>query len=75
MRAVAETSRRLQIGAMADSCCAAKSTEIERLARRAEQRRVLVAVLAINAVMFVLEFGAGVIAGSAALNSSSSPQI
>ena len=28
---------------------------------------MLVAVLAINAVMFVLEFGAGVIAGSAAL--------
>lgn len=53
--------------AMADSCCSAKSTELERLARQAEQRRVLVAVLAINAVMFVLEFGAGVVAGSAAL--------
>jgi cation diffusion facilitator family transporter len=52
---------------MADSCCSAKSTELERLARQAEQRRVLVAVLAINAVMFVAEFGAGVVAGSAAL--------
>jgi cation diffusion facilitator family transporter len=52
---------------MADSCCSAKSTELERLARQADQRRVLVAVLAINAVMFVLEFGAGVVAGSAAL--------
>lgn len=53
--------------AMADSCCSAKLTEIEQLARQAEQRRVLVAVLAINAVMFVLEFGAGVVAGSTAL--------
>jgi len=52
---------------MADSCCSAKSTEIERLARQADQRRVLVTVLVINAVMFVAEFGAGVIAGSAAL--------
>jgi len=52
---------------MADHCCSAKSTEIERLARQADQRRVLVIVLAINAVMFVAEFAAGVIAGSAAL--------
>jgi len=52
---------------MAESCCSAKATEIERLARRAEQRRVLIVVLAINAVMFVAEFGAGVIAGSTAL--------
>jgi cation diffusion facilitator family transporter len=52
---------------MADSCCSAKSVELESLARRAEQRRVLVAVLAINAVMFVAEFGAGIVAGSAAL--------
>ena len=52
---------------MADSCCSAKSTEIERLARQADQRRVLVAVLAINAAMFVAEFGAGIVAGSAAL--------
>jgi cation diffusion facilitator family transporter len=52
---------------MADSCCSAKSTEIERLARQADQRRVLVTVLVINAVMFAAEFGAGVIAGSAAL--------
>ena len=52
---------------MADSCCSAKSSELERLARQAGQRRVLVAVLAINAVMFVLEFGAGIVAGSTAL--------
>ena len=48
-------------------CCSAKSPELERLARQADQRRVLVIVLAINAAMFVAEFGAGVIAGSAAL--------
>jgi cation diffusion facilitator family transporter len=52
---------------MADSCCSNKSAELERLARQADQRRVLVTVLVINAVMFVAEFGAGVIAGSAAL--------
>jgi Co/Zn/Cd efflux system component len=52
---------------VADHCCSAKGKELERLAGQAEQRRVLQAVLAINAVMFVLEFSAGVIAGSAAL--------
>lgn len=52
---------------MAESCCSAKAPELEQLARRADQRRVLVIVLAINAVMFVAEFGAGVVAGSAAL--------
>lgn len=52
---------------MADSCCSAKSSELEQLARRADQRRVLIIVLAINAVMFVVEFGAGIIANSAAL--------
>lgn len=52
---------------MADSCCASKGSEIERLAAQADQKRVLLAVLAINAVMFVAEFGAGVVAGSAAL--------
>src|SRR6478609_10342614 len=52
---------------MADSCCSAKATELERLARLAEQRRILVVVLAINAVMFVVGFGAGIVAGSTAL--------
>ena len=66
-RAVAKAGANRQIDAMADSCCASKSTEIERLARRAGQRRVLVIVLAINAAMFVAEFGAGIVAGSAAL--------
>jgi cation diffusion facilitator family transporter len=57
---------------MADSCCSAKSTELERLAARADQRRVLLAVLAINSGMFVVEFGAGVIAGSSALMADAS---
>ena len=52
---------------MSDSCCSAKGPQLERLARQADQRKVLVTVLAINTAMFVLEFGAGVIAGSAAL--------
>lgn len=52
---------------MADSCCSAKGSELERLAAQADQRRVLVAVLLINAVMFVAEFGAGLVAGSTAL--------
>jgi cation diffusion facilitator family transporter len=52
---------------MADHCCASKGQELEKLARQADQRRVLVAVLVINALMFVLEFGAGMVAGSAAL--------
>jgi cation diffusion facilitator family transporter len=52
---------------MADDCCSSKSVELERLARDADQRRVLVVVLAINAVMFVVEFGAGAVAGSTAL--------
>ena len=52
---------------MADHCCASKAQELEQLARQADQRRVLVVVLMINALMFVLEFGAGVVAGSTAL--------
>lgn len=52
---------------VSDSCCSSKALEIERLARRADQRRVLLIVLAINAGMFILEFGAGVTAGSTAL--------
>ena len=56
---------------MADYCCAGKGKELERLARQAEQRRVLQMVLAINAAMFVAEFTAGAIAGSAALMADS----
>jgi cation diffusion facilitator family transporter len=60
---------------MAEHCCASKSTELELLARRAEQRRVLVTVLVINAVMFLAEFGAGIIAGSAALMADASDML
>lgn len=52
---------------MADHCCSSKGQELEWLARQADQRRVLVAVLVVNAVMFVAEFGAGIVAGSTAL--------
>jgi len=52
---------------MADHCCSSKGPELEKLARQGEQRRVLVVVLIINAIMFFAEFGAGVIAGSTAL--------
>jgi cation diffusion facilitator family transporter len=52
---------------MAHDCCSAKGVELERLARQADQRRVLIVVLVINAVMFFAEFGAGLVAGSAAL--------
>ena len=52
---------------MADSCCSSKGNELERLAQQADQRRVLITVLGINAVMFILEFGAGLAAGSTAL--------
>jgi cation diffusion facilitator family transporter len=60
---------------MADDCCNAKGQELERLAGQAEQRRVLVIVLLINAVMFVAEFGAGVIAGSTALMADASDML
>lgn len=50
-----------------DDCCSSKACELEVPARESSQRRVLIAVLAINAAMFVVEFGAGLIAGSAAL--------
>jgi cation diffusion facilitator family transporter len=60
---------------MADDCCSAKSTELEALARQADQRRVLLVVLAINAGMFVAEFGAGVVAGSTALMADASDML
>lgn len=60
---------------MADGCCASKSVELERLALEADQRRVLIIVLAVNAVMFVLEFGAGLAAGSTALMADASDML
>lgn len=60
---------------MADRCCSAKGQELELLAHQVEQRRVLLTVLVINAVMFVAEFGAGVIAGSTALMADASDML
>jgi Co/Zn/Cd efflux system component len=48
-------------------CCASKGSDLERLARQADQRRVLIVVLVLNAIMFVAEFTTGLIVGSAAL--------
>ena len=48
-----------------DSCCENKAGELAQL--RASQSRVLYIALAINAVMFVVEFSAGWIASSTAL--------
>ena len=56
---------------MSDSCCHAKGDDLARIARRADIRRVLIIVLAINAAMFVTEFTAGIIAQSAALMADS----
>lgn len=56
---------------MSADCCSSKGQELERIAGQREQRRVLLIVLAINAAMFLAEFTAGVIAGSAALMADS----
>ena len=48
-----------------DHCCNAE--ELRALARRASQRKVLQAVLAVNAVLFLVELVAGIRAGSTAL--------
>ena len=48
-----------------DDCFTHKGRELKQLARQAHQRRVLRIVLALNAIMFVAEFGAGVGASSA----------
>ena len=56
---------------MSHDCCHDKGTELERLALHKDIRRVLVIVLMLNAMMFVIEFGAGLIAQSAALMADS----
>jgi cation diffusion facilitator family transporter len=48
-----------------DSCCEAKAEDL--VALRASHRRVLTVVLGTNVAMFGVEFGAGLLAGSAAL--------
>ena len=56
---------------MSQDCCHHKGSELERLAEHRDIRRVLVIVLMLNATMFVVEFGAGLIAQSAALMADS----
>lgn len=48
-----------------DACCEQKAEEIKTL--RGEHRKVLIVVLVINAVLFVVEAGAGMFAHSTAL--------
>jgi cation diffusion facilitator family transporter len=48
-----------------DECCETKGSELA--AMRESQRRVLVTVLLVNAAMFFVEFGAGLLSGSTAL--------
>ena len=52
-------------------CCGHGGDGIALAMRREETRRVLLIVLAINAAMFFVEFGAGVIAQSASLMADS----
>lgn len=56
---------------MADDCCSRKGDTIAELGRKADQRRVLIVVMAINFIMFVAEFGGGVFARSSALMADS----
>lgn len=56
---------------MADDCCSKKGDTIAQLGRKADQRRVLIAVMVINFVVFVAEFGGGVFARSSALMADS----
>lgn len=56
---------------MSVSCCEHKGEALAQAARRAETRKVLITVLAINVVMFFIEFGAGIVASSAALMADS----
>ncbi|HEY7809986.1 MAG TPA: cation transporter [Allosphingosinicella sp.] len=56
---------------MSAHCCHDKGHELERIALHKDIRRVLVVVMLLNLMMFVLEFGAGIIADSAALMADS----
>lgn len=56
---------------MADDCCSKKGDTIAELGRKADQRRVLIVVMVINFIMFVVEFGGGVLARSSALMADS----
>ncbi|MGF1488362.1 MAG: cation transporter [Prochloraceae cyanobacterium] len=54
---------------MADRCCQNKAKELEKLQK--QQSKVLWAILAINAVMFVVEFSGGIKAASLSLTGDS----
>jgi Co/Zn/Cd efflux system component len=56
---------------MSAHCCHDKGRELERIALHKDIRRVLVVVMMLNLMMFLLEFGAGIIADSAALMADS----
>jgi Co/Zn/Cd efflux system component len=56
-------------GTMGDPCCQAKACELSKLKK--QQAKVLWAVMSINIVMFVTEFGAGVQADSLSLTGDS----
>jgi cation diffusion facilitator family transporter len=56
---------------LSDDCCSRKGDTIAELGRKADQRRVLIIVMAINFIMFVAEFAGGVIAQSSALMADS----
>jgi Co/Zn/Cd efflux system component len=56
---------------MSAHCCHDKGHELERMAVHKDIRRVLVIVMMLNAMMFVLEFCAGLVARSASLMADS----
>ncbi|HEX2764840.1 MAG TPA: cation transporter [Allosphingosinicella sp.] len=56
---------------MSAHCCHDKGQELERIALHKDIRRVLVIVMMLNAMMFLLEFTAGIVAQSAALMADS----
>jgi Co/Zn/Cd efflux system component len=56
---------------MSRDCCHGKLQELERVALHKDIRRVLIVVLLLNALMFVVEFGAGLVAQSASLMADS----
>ena len=56
---------------MSASCCEKEGEALAQAARRAETRKVLLLVLVINTAMFFVEFGAGIVAGSASLMADS----
>jgi Co/Zn/Cd efflux system component len=56
---------------MSSHCCHDKGHELERIALHKDIRRVLVIVMMLNAMMFLLEFAAGIVAQSAALMADS----